>query len=401
VADWRRHFVQVLMRGLFDTIIAGAGPVGLALASFLSDAGLNVIIVEKQKKIFLENPAYDGREIALTLPSWKIMQDAGIVTSHEENCAAPLRAAAVVNGISPYRLQFQASEAGQDVFGMMLSNSAIRAAAYKAAMNRNIKIIDGCEVVDLQDGAGCKIITCDDKSTLQSRLVVAADSRFSRLRKLARIETRTKDFKRLCIVMRAKHSRSLGQTAFECFGYEKTMALLPLKDGVCSIVVTVPSSEGRRLMRLSEGAFIDEISEQAKPYAGEIELASSRYAYPLVGVFAESFYARRFVLSGDAAVGMHPVTAHGFNLGLSGARILADEIIDARKYGRDIGGKVVLRAYHDRHLRQTLPLYEATNILVGLYGRTDPISRAARQALLMLGNHIHPARRHIVESLAG
>lgn len=390
------------MRGKFDIVVAGAGPVGLALASFLADAGLRIAVVEKQKRPSLEKPSYDGREIALTLPSWQIMQDAGMITRVEEKAASHLRAAAVVNGDSPYRLAFDAEEAGCEFFGRMMSNQLIRAAAWRtAAAKKNVKVFDGVEVIGLEGGANSRRAVCDDGSAFDVPLVVAADSRFSRLRGLAGIEVRKKDFNRLCIVTRVRHDKSLEETAFECFGYARTMALLPLNNGACSVVLTVPHDEGKRLMALSGDDFVAEIAAQAKPFAGNIRPMSERFSYPLVGVFAESFYARRVALAGDAAVGMHPVTAHGFNLGLSGARILADEIIAALQLGGDIGGNAVLRAYHDRHLRQTLPLYEATNLLVGLYGRTDPLSRAARQAMLVLGNHVHPARKHIIDGLAG
>ena len=48
-----------------------------------------------------------------------------------------------------------------------------------------------------------------------------------------------------------------------------------------------------------------------------MELVGKRYSYPMVTTYAKKFISDRFALIGDAAVGMHPVTAHGFNLGLN------------------------------------------------------------------------------------
>ena len=59
--------------------------------------------------------------------------------------------------------------------------------------------------------------------------------------------------------------------------------------------------------------------------------------YPLVGVYARRFVARRFALAGDAAVGMHPVTAHGFNLGLDSVARLTDMARQAVRCGGDLG----------------------------------------------------------------
>ena len=54
-----------------------------------------------------------------------------------------------------------------------------------------------------------------------------------------------------------------------------------------------------------------------------MRLMGERHSYPLMAVHASSFFANRCALIGDAAVGMHPVTAHGFNLGLRGQATLA------------------------------------------------------------------------------
>ncbi|MFO1269021.1 MAG: hypothetical protein U1F67_21070 [Rubrivivax sp.] len=76
--------------------------------------------------------------------------------------------------------------------------------------------------------------------------------------------------------------------------------------------------------------------------------AGPRHHYPLVGVYAHRFTAPRFALIGDAAVGMHPVTAHGYNFGLYGVEVLARELAAARAAGRDIGDAAVLARYGER-----------------------------------------------------
>ena len=74
-----------------------------------------------------------------------------------------------------------------------------------------------------------------------------------------------------------------------------------------------------------------------------MKLLSKRHLYPLVGVFADRFVANRFALIGDAAVGMHPVTAHGFNLGLRGQNTLSLQIKFALKRKLDFGSLKILK----------------------------------------------------------
>lgn len=49
-----------------DILIVGAGPAGLSFAAEMAGSGLSVTLIEKSPLDILQNPPYDGREIALT-----------------------------------------------------------------------------------------------------------------------------------------------------------------------------------------------------------------------------------------------------------------------------------------------------------------------------------------------
>jgi 2-polyprenyl-6-methoxyphenol hydroxylase-like FAD-dependent oxidoreductase len=76
-------------------------------------------------------------------------------------------------------------------------------------------------------------------------------------------------------------------------------------------------------MAMSKAAFNEDIQKRFDNRLGKMDLIGKRFPYPLVAVHANRFVTKRFALIGDAAVGMHPVTAHGFNLGLRGQNTLA------------------------------------------------------------------------------
>src|SRR5690606_20686861 len=61
-----------------QVIVIGAGPAGLCLARALSLRGLRVDVVEQQPAGALEAPPPDGREIALTHASMRILRDLGV-----------------------------------------------------------------------------------------------------------------------------------------------------------------------------------------------------------------------------------------------------------------------------------------------------------------------------------
>jgi hypothetical protein len=122
--------------------------------------------------------------------------------------------------------------------------------------------------------------------------------------------------------------------------------------------------------------------------------AGARYHYPLVGVYAHRFVAPRFALIGDAAVGMHPVTAHGCNFGLYGVELLARELKAARAADRDIGALATLQPYESTHRRATLPVYLATNAIVSLFTDERRPAKLARRIVLAVAERADQGRDH-------
>ena len=90
---------------------------------------------------------------------------------------------------------------------------------------------------------------------------------------------------------------------------------------------------------------------------------------------------------------MHPVTAHGFNLGLQGLEILTKEIKSAIKRKIDIGLSVVLRRYQYKLHRIAIPLYFSTNGIVNLYTNTTLPAILARKFILRAVNIIKPVKQ--------
>ena len=78
-----------------DVAIIGAGPVGLCLARALGQQGLRVALVERQAEAALAEPAFDGREIAMTHGSIRLLRELGVLAHIPVDQVFPLRAARV------------------------------------------------------------------------------------------------------------------------------------------------------------------------------------------------------------------------------------------------------------------------------------------------------------------
>lgn len=209
------------------------------------------------------------------------------------------------------------------------------------------------------------------------------------------------NFGRTMLVCRVRHTRAHNGIATEWFDRGQTIAMLPLLDDQSSFVLTLDAVEMADIKGLSADGFAREVERRTQRRWGDITLTSERFYYPLVAAYADRFVAPRFALLGDAAVGMHPVTAHGFNFGLRGAFVLGREILAANRRSHDIGASQGLGRYERDHRLATLPLFAATNAIAKLYANERALVRLARGAGLRLMNAAPGARRLVEASLSG
>lgn len=391
----------------YDLIVVGAGPAGLSFCRSMAKSGLNIAVIDNHDADTLANPPFDGREIALTHPSKDTLQALNIWQNFPEHEIYNLREASVVNGDSPYQLHFplpatNTSKEPIETLGYLVSNHLIRKGAYEACQQQdNLTWYLNRRVTDANGGAERATITLDDGTELSAELVVAADSRFSFIRRAMGIPTDMHDFGRTVMVFRLEHTISNDHTAFECFFYGSTLALLPLTDHMTNCVITIDSSRVGELKAMSDEQLAKFVTEQVSHRFGDMKLASTIHDYPLMGVHARRFFSPRCALIGDAACGMHPVTAHGFNLGLQSQAILSRLILRQAGQGKDIGSAEMLRRYNLEHMKNTRLLYHGTNAIVKLFTRETRPARFLRDGILRISNRLPPLKTLITRQLTG
>jgi ubiquinone biosynthesis UbiH/UbiF/VisC/COQ6 family hydroxylase len=385
----------------FDIAIIGAGPTGIAFACGFAGTNIKVAIIDKLPIETISNPKIDGREIALTHHSVKILKKLNVWRYFSNNSISEIKEARVLDGDSSYFLNFDHQEIQKNCLGYLIPNYIIRKNLYKRLKNSsNITFLDQTECLSISSNDKHASIVLSNNQKIKASLVVAADSRFSKIRSKMGISAFTENFNKNMIVCRMKHEKSHKNIAYEFFRYNQTQATLPYIKNHSGIVTTADKNLTSSLMAMDKNKFNKKMENSFNNFFGKMKLVGKRYSYPMVTTYTKKFVSHRFALIGDAAVGMHPVTAHGFNLGLQGLDILIDEINSATKNKKDIGLISILNNYQSKLHRAAAPVYLATNSIVNLYTSNGLPARLTRQFILRFVNSVKPIKQTFLNILS-
>ena len=384
----------------FDIAVVGAGPTGVAFACGFAGTNIKVAIIDKLPREVIANPKIDGREIALTHHSVKILKKLKVWRYISNKSISVIKEARVLDGDSKYFLNFDHQEIQKDCLGYLIPNHIIRKNLYKRLKNfPNITFINKTECLSVNINSQYALITLSNGEKIKTSLVVAADSRFSKMRSKMGISAFTRDFNKNMIVCRMKHEKPHKNIAYEFFRYNQTQATLPYIKNQSGIVTTATKDLASILMKMDKKKFNKEMEGRFNSFFGKMKLLGKRYSYPMVTTYTKKFISHRFAVIGDAAVGMHPVTAHGFNLGLKGLDILIDEIKAAIKNKSDIGLTDILKNYQYKLHRVAAPVYLATNSIINLYTSNILPAKLTRQFILRFVNTIKPVKQTFLNIL--
>ena len=385
---------------IFDIVVIGAGPAGIAFACGFGNTNIKIAIIDKLPKATISSPKIDGREIALTHNSVKILKKLEVWHNISNKSKSIIKEARILDGNSKYFLNFNHLEIKKENLGYLIPNHVIRKNLYKKIKKlSNITLITKTECISINEGEKYSSIVLSNGEKIKTSLVVAADSRFSKIRSKMGMPVFIRDFNKDMIVCRMKHEKNHNNIAYEFFRYDQTQASLPCMKNQSGIITTASKDLTSSLMKMNKKNFNKEIESSFNNFFGKMKLIGKRYSYPMITTYTKQFISDRFAVIGDAAVGMHPVTAHGFNLNLKGLDILIDEIKGAIKNKTDIGSTVTLKNYQTKLHFAAAPVYLATNSIVNLYTSNILPAKLTRQFLLRFVNTVKPAKQAFLNML--
>jgi 2-octaprenyl-6-methoxyphenol hydroxylase len=308
-----------------DLLIVGAGPVGLALALALKDAGLDIILADSRPR---DAVTKDPRDLALAHGTRLTLQRLGVWD------ALPCTAIEHIHishqgGLG--RTLIDAADHELPALGYVASAGALAAALRKAVDAAGIPVLDETEITNLAAGENNVIASLTGTGrpapTLRARLTACAEGAL----RAGDPNVVEHDYGQHALIADVQVAGGHRHTAFERFTPQGPVALLPKGQGYALVHVARPDTADA-LLALDDDAYLARLQAHIGGRA-RLTGVGPRLRYPLVLRYRRSTIAQRTVWLGNAAQTLHPVAGQGFNLALRDVWALADTLLKQREAG--------------------------------------------------------------------
>jgi 2-octaprenyl-6-methoxyphenol hydroxylase len=331
--------------GRASVVIAGGGHVGLLLALALERLGLQPIIVDAQPIEATLGARFDGRAIALMYGSKRVFEALGLWVPLAR-IAEPVRAVVLEDRSTGASIAYEAQEIVDHPFGYGIETRALRRILLELVRERSgIEVIAPARLSGLERMDGHMAARLDDGRRLKAALIVGADGRGSTVRTRAGLDGSSRAYGQTALTFALRHELPHDGRVREFLRPAGPLALLPIGQDLSSVTWIEPEGMARHLLAGLADALAAALGEQIGGVLGTFRITGEPAGHPLSVHRARRFVAPRIALVGDAAHGIHPIHAQGFNLAVRDVATLAEVLVAAARAGRDVGDAEILMRY--------------------------------------------------------
>ncbi|GFT71759.1 ubiquinone biosynthesis monooxygenase COQ6, mitochondrial [Nephila pilipes] len=390
---------EKLSKTTWDVIISGGGMVGCALAASI---GSSPSLSEKKILLLETSPKteykpdlnkYSNRVCALNKNTKDLFDS---FHAWEKICSIRMkevRKMVVWEACSDARISIQHDDM-QNEIAYIVENDVILNALWKTIdrLSDKIHVLRGMKAADYSLPSNeTDLVTVDLQNgiPLKTKLLIGADGVNSHVRNKMNIKYISWNYDQKGIVATLKLSEPTENiVAWQRFLPTGPIALLPLREDLCSLVWTVSLPMCEKLLQMPEEQFVDSLNsalwdEEKKISVVESAIGSlknaissltpgsepvrqlppsilsvesnSRAAFPLGLGHATEYVAPRVALIGDSAHRVHPLAGQGVNLGFGDVKCLT-ECLEKSVYDGDcIGSRKNLLEYETKRQRHVIP----------------------------------------------
>lgn len=393
-----------------DIVIAGAGMVGLTIASLITrgaDAGgINLHVVDAGSEPRFDTSDDVGLRVSAISPgSAAVFEKIGIWSRVVATRACPYRAMRVwdaegsVEG--PETLRFDAADFAVAELGFIVENALIQDLLLQELRRSQIEVTFETPITALRPGSDGVVVELADGRRIDADLVVGADGANSSVRRFAGIEVRSWQYAQAAFVTHLKPELGHGNTAWQRFLRSGPIALLPLADGRVSVVWSTTPEQAERAMAADDVRLGSQLADASGHVLGALEVAGPRGSFPLRAQHAPSYVRQGLALAGDAAHSVHPLAGQGANLGIADAESLVGVLEAALDRGEFPGDLPVLRRYERRRKGANQAMLHFVDLLNRLFASEQAVASRLRGAGMRLFNASGPIRQRAVQVALG
>ncbi len=388
-------------RGRIDVAVVGGGVVGSACALALAQQGLEVALVEAAEPPRWSAQRRDLRVYAFAPDNAALLEDLGVWDGVREVRVQPYRRMRVWDAAGGGELAFDADALGRSELGWIVEHGLLADRLWQALPGAGVDLccparLQACT----QDDAGVRL-ELDDGARIDARIAIAADGADSSLRALLGIDVDARDYRQRGLVCFVSSEQPHQDTAWQRFLPGGPLALLPFKDGDCSIVWSLPEEEAERIRALDDDAFAHELDIASDLRLGALRPTSPRAAFPLRRQLARDYLRGRVLLLGDAAHVVHPLAGQGVNLGLRDVAALSRLVARAQERRADFTAPQRLQRWARERRSENAVAAHAFEGIHRLYTDDGVATTLLRGHLLGLAGRLPPVAYRLWRHAAG
>ena len=380
------------MSSSFDVVVIGGGVVGLSAALSMHQRGYSVALFDAS------DDAVVSRVYAINQASIRLFTALGIWPLIDKTRVQAYEKIHVWDATNKGAIDFDARMIGRNNLGYIMEEASIKDALWVELCQKGIDVFKNTRMTSVtlaEDGVNIS----DGCSEWQGKLMIVADGARSTMRDLLNVAVTSWSYHQEALVTTVVTEKPHLSTAYQVFHEDGPLAFLPLADGhQCSIVWSTAPTTVKTLMALSEAQFERELAHAFEETLGACKLVGNRSHFPLSMRHANVYSGRHWLLMGDAAHTIHPLTGLGLNLGLADLTSWL-AFIDAAN--PSIFSRKILSAYQRERKYEVWKLITVIEGLKALFANSLPPVTFLRGVLLTACDHIPPLKRFFIQQAVG